>query len=186
MEFIGSGKIIKEGWPKVRNKKMYWGNTALKISFEYEEGHILTSKGNKVPVFKLIENSLVTELFDITTGEAISKPAPYYEQFHFDLSYNCFGYCFADSLVFLPNPDLLIEDDYDKTTYENAELILFLEHKGFGNNGEEIFLYSHAVKKLPNGNVSFKPGINKLVENVNEEQAIHVYNFNHKIYLKRK
>ena len=69
---------------------------------------------------------------------------------------------------------------------EDAELIIFKEHKGYNDVGDEIIINFHAVKILPNGNVSFKPGINRLVEDVDINLAIHDYNFNHKIYLRKK
>ena len=184
--FEKTGKIINDSWPEIRNKKMNWGNTALRLSFAYAEGFIKTEKGTKVIAYELINGSLRIELFDKLSKNTIIKPVEYFNQFNFDLSYNCFGYCFADSKVFITDPTPFIIDDYEEVDYENADLILFKEHKGFGDFGEELFIYSHGVKKLPNGNVSFKPGINGLVEDVDKKLAIHNYNFNHEIYIKKR
>ncbi len=184
--FISSGKIISEGWPNMRPKKMHWGKTTLRMKFDYEEGYIKTKKGTKVLAYNFIPQSLKIELFDEKTNKVIPKDKPFFNQFHFDLSYNCFGYCFADSDVFILDPTAFIEEEFEEVPFEEAELILFKEWKGFGDNNEEITIYFHAVKILPNGNVSFKPGINPLVENVAADFAIHNYNFNHEIYIRKK
>lgn len=185
-KFTKSGNRVKSGWPEIRNKKMNWGNTALRLTYEYEKGYVCTSKGTKVEAYELIKDSLVVELYDKKSGITIPKPASYFKQFKFDLSYNCFGYCFADSKALLLDPTQFIVEEYEEVDFDDAELILFKEHKGIGDNGEDILIYFHAVKILPNRNVSFKPGINELVENVSDDLAIHNYNFNHEVYLKKK
>jgi hypothetical protein len=184
--FTPNGKIIKDGWPEIRNKKMKWGSTAIRMEFSYKEGYIETTKGTKVLAYEYIPKSLKVELFDKITGKNIPKLSSFLKQFNFDLSYNCFGYCFADSKVFLPDPTSFLKEEYEEVAYEKAELILFKVHEGFGDNGEEVINYFHVVKVLANGKVSFKPGINKIVQNVDEELAIHNYNFNHEVYFKKK
>ena len=179
-------KIIKNGWPDIRNIKMNWGHTSLRMEYSYVEGYITTLKGTKVLAYEYIKDSLRIELFDRLTKKKIDKPASYFEQFKFDLSYNCFGYCFAESKVFLPDPTKFLEEEYEEVERENAELILFKQFKGYGDNGEEIRIFFHAAKVLPNGNVSFKPGINALVEDVGIKETIYVYNLNHEAYYRKK
>ena len=186
IQFTKTENVVKNGWPDIRNTKMGWSNTALRMAYLYEEGYITTAKGTKVKAFEYIRDSLSVELFDKTTREKIDKPASYFDQFNFDLSYNCFGYCFAESKVFLPDPTKILEEEYEQVGQENAELILFKQFKGFGDNGDEIHIFLHAAKILPNGNVSFKPGINGLIEDVDMKYAIFTYNFNHAVYYRKK
>lgn len=186
IQFEGTGKIIKDGWPEIRHIKRNWGSTALRMQFAYEEGYIKTSRGTKVKAYEFVKNSLKIELFDKLSAKVITKENSFFDQFNFDLSYNCFGYCFADSKVFLQDPTVFLNEDFLIVEPNVAEIIVFKEHKGFGDNGEELLINFHAVKILENGNVSFKPGINQLIENVNINLAIHNYNFNHKIYFKKR
>lgn len=186
IDFIPTGKTVSDGYPDIRNIKMNWGRSAIKMTYSYEEGFVKTKKGTKVLAYKFNHESLKMELFNRDTKETIQKPVTYFEQFGFDLSYNCFGYCFAGSSVFITNPTAFVEEEYEEVALKKADLIIFKNHNGFGDTGEELIQYFHAVRILPNGNVSFKPGINKLVENVPLDQAIHNYNFNHKAYYKRK
>ena len=186
IKFHPSGKIIETGWPDIRNKRIKWGNTALRLNYKYRQGFINTTKGTKVEAFELIDKSLNVELFDRTTGNALPKHPSFFKQFRLDLTYNCFGYCFAESKVFLPNPTQFLIEEYEEVGLEEAELILFKDHNGFGDNGDELINYSHSAKILSNGNVSFKPGINELIEDVNIGLAIHTYNFNHELYYRKK
>jgi len=156
------------------------------MTYSYEEGYIKTKKGTDVLAYRFMDESLKMELFNRDTKATIHKPASYFKQFEFDLSYNCFGYCFAESSVFVPNPTSFLDEEYEQVEFKDAELIQFKNHNGFGDNGEELIGYFHVVKILPNGNVSFKPGINKLVENVSREKAIYNYNFNHEVYFRKK
>ena len=165
---------------------MNWGNTSLRMEYSYEEGYVTTAKGTKVRAYQFIEDSLSIELFDRYTKMKIEKPASYFEQFKFDLSYNCFGYCFANSSVFLPDPTIFLEEEYEEVDRHDAEYILFKQFKEFSDQGGEVHIFSHAAKVLPNGNVSFKPGINALVENVDIRDAIFTYNLNHATYFKKK
>jgi len=186
MNFIKTQPDQNLTMDKLRNIKLDWGKTLLRLNYTAEMGYVETSKGTKVEAAKLLQNTLKIELYNGDTGATIIKPKEFYDQFRFDISFNCFGYCFADSKVFIPNPTAFILDDYEEVPFEEAELILFKEYQGYNDNGEEMFIYSHAVKILLNGNVSFKPGINPLIENIEREKAIHTYNFNHEIYLKKK
>lgn len=170
----------------VRNKKFEWGRNALRLEYTAEYGYIETSKGTKVNAVRLLQDTLIITLYNLDTGDLINKPQVFYNQFNFDISYNCFGYCFADSKVFLLDPTAFVLDEYEEVELENAELILFKEYKGFDDNGGELFIYSHAAKILSNGNVSFKPGINPLIENISRNKAIHDYNFNREVYLRKK
>ncbi len=186
INFQGTGQIINDGWPEIRKQDFAWGNTALRMSFSYEHGFITTSLGNPNEAFRLVPGSFVIELYDKATNAVIPRPPEFFDQFGYDLSYNCFGYCFAESAYWILNPAVIIEDEYEETDYENAEFIIFKEHRSIGDDGEHVYTISHAVKFLENGNVSFKPGLNALVEDVPEDVAIHTYNFNHEIYLKRR
>ena len=185
-QFIKTDKVIKNGWPDIRNIKMNWCNTALRMDYLYEEGYVTTSMGTKIRAYEYIKDSLNVELFDRSTKQKIDKPASYFDQFKLDLSYNCFGYCFADSMVFLPDPTKFLEEEYEEVDRDNAELILYKQYMGLGDDGKEMYIFYHAVKLLPNGNVSFKPGINELVEDVDSKQAILTYNFNHAVYYRKK
>ena len=189
--FEETGKIItyKEPYQDkpagLRPKKMDWGNTALVFICQYKEGYIKTSQGTKVIALEFIKDTQKIELFDQKRDITIKKPNEYFNQFNFNPSYNCFGYCFAESKFCLPDPTPFINEEYKETTPNKAEIILFKGQKSFGNNNEEHFMNIHAVKVLPNGNVSFKPGINQLIENVSKDKAIHDYDFNHKVYLRK-
>jgi len=186
IQFTKTEKVVKNGWPDIRNTKMSWRNTSLRMEYSYEEGYITTPKGSKVIAYEYIKDSLNVELFDKSTKQKIDKPPSYFEQFNFDLSYNCFGYCFAESKVFLPDPTKFLEEEYEQVDSEEAELILFKQFMGFGDHGEEIFVFSHGAKVLPNGNVSFKPGINALIEDVDRRYAIFTYNLNHEVCYRKK
>jgi len=184
--FTKTGSNQQLAMDGLRNTKLNWGRTALRLHYQAEFGFVETSKGTKVDAVRLLNDTLRMELYNKDTNALIPQPASFYDQFKFDISFNCFGYCFADSKVFLPNPTKFIIDDYEEVNSENAEIIIFKEYGGFNDNGEEVYSFSHAVKVLPNGNVSFKPGINLLVENVPRSKAIHTYNFNYEIYLRKK
>lgn len=186
MDFIKTQPDQNLTMDKLRNAKLEWGRNSLRLNYTAEFGYVETSIGTKVDAARLLQNTLTIDFYNQDTGVSIHKPKEFYDQFSFDISFNCFGYCFADSKVFLPNPTAFILDDYEEVKFEDAELIIFKEYQGFNDLGEEIFNYSHAVKKLPSGNVSFKPGINPLVENISRDKAIHTYNFNHEIYLKKR
>ena len=162
-----------------------WGRSALEIEFEADRGSLTTKKGNKIQVFKQHQNSLRYYLYDLDTKLSIKKAKSFFNQFKLELSYNCFGFCFADSKYWISDPTLIIEEYYEEVEQNEAEIIVFMKYLGFGDNGEIRYKYSHAIKVLENGNVSFKPGIKPLVENVPFERAISNYNFNHKIYLKK-
>lgn len=170
----------------VRNKKKRWGRTALRLHYEAEKGFVQTSQGTKVEAYRLLDSTLKMDLYNLDTLSTVSRSVEFYNQFKFDISYNCFGYCFAESKVFLPDPTSFIIDDYEVTNSEDAEIILFKKFDGFNDKGGELYSNSHAVKVLENGNVSFKPGINELIENVAREKAIHTYNYNHEVYIKKK
>jgi len=184
MKFISSGSAIITS-QNVRPKPMKWGRTAIRLTHTHNKGVLRTSKGREVEAFKLVENSVETVLFDIDTGLEIPKPGSYFSQFQFDPSYNCFGYCFAGGNVWITDPSQIIQDDFVEVDLSEAEIILFKEFQQFGDNGETNFINSHAAMLLPNGNVSFKPGVNRLIENVSIDLAIHDYNFNHRVYLRK-
>ncbi len=84
------------------------------------------------------------------------------------------------------NPEQIIRDEYEEVHPDKAEVIVFLEYVAINDNGQHHFQYSHAVKLNEDGTVSFKPGINQLIENVNRNDAIHTYNYNRELYLKRR
>ena len=186
MNFIKTQPDKKFTIEKVRNRKLNWGVTALRLSYTAEIGYIETFKGRQVEATKPLQNTLTIELCNVYSGVPINKPKKFYNQFSFEISYNCFGYCFVDSKVFLNDASGFILDEYEEVESKDAEIILFKEFQGINDIGEKIFISIHAVKILPNGNVSFKPGINPLVENVTRGRAIDKYNFNHEIYLKKK
>jgi hypothetical protein len=184
--FTPTGQIINDNWPEIRKRNFNWGTSALRMRFSYAQGYITTALRNNVVAYQLVSGSLVIELYDKKTGIIIPKPPKYFNRFEYDLSYNCFGYCFAESKVWLLDPSQFITDEYVETDSDNAELIVFKEHKSIGDAGEDLYTFSHAVKVLDNKNVSFKPGLNALIENVPAGEAIHTYNYNSELYLRKK
>ncbi len=176
-------KILE--YPALRTAGVDWGRTALILRYQAQEGYIETSKGNKVTAFQLEQDTLSMTLYNIDTKTAVQKSPDFFEQFSFEIEYNCFGYCFANSQVFIPDPSQIIIDDYEKVNEEEAEIILFIEHAGVNDRGKDNFIYSHAVKILENGNVSFKPGLNPLIEDIAKKKAIHNYNFNHALFIRK-
>jgi hypothetical protein len=169
----------------LRNYPFKWGRTALEIEYYADKGYILTDKKSKVEVLKQYQESLEYHLFDLDTNRDIKKPSKFFSQFKINLTYNCFGYCFADSKYWIADPKILIEEYYKEVDSEEAEIIVFMEYDGYDDNGNKKYSYSHAVKVLENGNISFKPGFNLLIENVSIDEIKADYNFNHKTYLKR-
>jgi hypothetical protein len=185
-EFYPNGNIIENGWPDLRNKNIKWGNTSLRMKYKYRQGHFLTMKNNAVEALEFVPDSLEVELFEKKFGFVVHKEESFFDQFEFDLSYNCFGYCFADSKLWILDPTQIILDEYEQVEPNNAEIILFKEYHGIDDLGQDIYIFSHAVKVLENGNVSFKPGLNKLIQDVPRKKAIHTYNYNHEIYIRKK
>jgi hypothetical protein len=169
----------------LRNFPIKWGRTALEIEYYADKGYILTDKKQRVEVLKQYQESLEYYLFDLDTKLNVEKPKSFFSQFPIDLTYNCFSYCFTDSKYWLVDPSLIIKEYYKEVEFEEAEIIVFMESVGYGDDGKKQYDYSHAVKVLENGNVSYKPGINLLIENAPIEEVNANYNYNHKIYLKR-
>ncbi len=190
IQFEKTGNIVPVNIPRhklgIRPKAMNWGNTALRLEVRYEKGCVQTFKGTQVPACNLVEDSLTIELFDRVSQETIHKPKAYFNQFNFDLTYNCHGYCFAESKVIIEDPTQFIVEEYEEVDSTEAEVIMFKGHQRLDDNGEKLFDYVHAVRILSNGKVSFKPGINQLVKNANMNLAIHDYDFNHKVYFRKK
>ncbi len=77
IKFRPTGKIVNDGWPDIRNKKMNWGRSSIRMSFSYEEGFIKTKKGTDVLAYRFIDDSLKLELFNRDTNGLIQKPASY-------------------------------------------------------------------------------------------------------------
>src|SRR5580700_6650246 len=96
IQFVGSGQI-KDLFQNIRNKKMYWGSTFIKATFKSEDGYIRTIKGTRVPANRYVQGSLGLEIIDAATNRTIPQTPHFFDQFNFDFTYNCFGYCFAES-----------------------------------------------------------------------------------------
>jgi hypothetical protein len=173
-------------YPPFRPKSMQWGSTALRFKYDVNEGHITLPSGTKVFSCRVIKSSIVLELFDQNTNAVIQKPANFYKQFKLDPTYNCMGYCLDNSRSWILDPTAILAEEYEEVEYEDCEIMIFKEFIGFGDNGETTEQISHMVKLLRNGNVSFKPGLNALVENVHDDQAIHTYNYNREQYYRLK
>lgn len=171
---------------KLRNIPLQWGKNALRINYDSETGYFETKQGNRVEIVRLLQNTLKYQLYNLETGIILSVPEGFFDQFNIDISYNCFGYCFGESECWIANPEQIIQDEYVEVDPDNAEIIVFLEYVRINDNGQHQFQYSHAVKLNKDGTVSFKPGINKLVENVKRNEAIHTYNYNRELYLKKR
>lgn len=169
----------------VRNKKFGWGDHYLKIHCEYEKGDVNLSNNKRAKVLKYIQDSLSIELISKIDNKIVDKPPAFFDQFNIEPGFNCFGYCFTNGIYWIDDPLPFIESDYIETSSKNADIIIFKSFDGYGDNFNEIYNYIHVVKILSNGNVSFKPGINELIENVDISKAKHDYNFNHKIYYKK-
>lgn len=65
-------------------------------------------------------------------------------------------------------------------------MIVFIKHNSFNESGISVYFYLHGVKVEKNGFVSFKPGVNSLVEKVLIEMVSHRYDYNRKVYLRKK
>ena len=170
----------------LRNIEINWGRNALRLNYDSEVSYFETSLGNRVEIIRLLQDTLTYQLYNLDTGEIQKVEDGFFDQFKIDISYNCFGYCFADSECFIINPEQIIRDEYVEVTVAEAEIIVFLEYKFINDDGQHQFKYSHAVKVNNDGSVSFKPGINQLIENVSKNSAIHNYNFNRELYLKKR
>jgi hypothetical protein len=177
-----------EGKVGLRLPGFNWGNTSLSMFYNTYKGYIKTKKGNLVEVWRQPNKKIVFELINTETKEKIFKPKNFFEQFkpHFDISYNCYGYCFANSKFWIYDPSVFIEDEYEFTTEKKAEIIMFREISGCDSYGFSTYDYVHAVKVIDSKLISFKPGIGSLVENVHKKFSNHLYNFNNKIYLRKK
>lgn len=171
---------------KLRNIQIHWGKNALRINYDSETGYFETAQDNRVEIVRLLQDTIKYQLYNLETEEIQSVTEDYFNQFKIDISYNCFGYCFGDSECWITNPEQIIHDEYEEVHPDEAEIIVFLEYVGINDNGQNQFQYSHAVKLNEDRTVSFKPGINKLVENVKQIEAIHTYNYNRELYLKKR
>ena len=171
---------------KLRNIPFQWGKNALRINYDSEAGYFETAQGNRVEIVRLLQDTLKYQLYNLETGAIQSASEEFFNQFNIDISYNCFGYCFGNSKCWIPNPEQIIRDEYEECHANEAEVIVFLEYVGINDIGQNQFNYSHAVRLNEDGTVSFKPGINQLVENANRNEAIHTYNYNRELYLKKR
>lgn len=178
-----NGNISMEG---LRNIPMQWGKNALRINYDSEIGYFKTSQGNTVEGMRPLQYTLTYQFYNLETGEVQPVNEEFFKQFQIDISYNCFGYCFANSECWISNPAQIINDEYEETNPSEAEILVFLEYVSIDDVGQHIFRYLHAVKLNKDGTVSFKPGINQLVENVDRSYAIHTYNYNRELYLKKR
>jgi hypothetical protein len=186
MKFIKTQANLHRRDEFVRNITFNWGSHALRIQHDFEVGYVTTKLGSQVIALNPITESLKIEFVNRQNNNiVIPKPKEFFDQFGIDISYNCFGYCFADGKFHIENPEPIIKEEYHEVGPNDAEVILFKNFFGFADNGIPLYQYSHAVKVLPNGNVSFKPGMNSLMENIPRNRAIHTYNYNHEIYLKK-
>jgi len=183
LDIRANGNLQMDG---LRNIEFPWGRNALKLNYDSEVGHFETTLGNRIEIARLLQDTLTYQLYNLDTGEIQQVDDDFFEQFDIDISYNCFGYCFGESECWIPNPEQIIRDEYEEVHPDDAEFIVFLEYLAVNDNGQHQFQYSHAVKVNEDGTVSFKPGINKLLENVPRNQAIHTYNYNRELYLRKR
>lgn len=185
-EFLPNGQLALMMQHGLRNMSFQWGTSAVHLDYQAELGGVRLDSGTQVQAIRGVQESIEWKLVDVKTGIILDKPEALMQQFEVDVRYNCYGYCFADSTCWIQDPNPIIQADYELTDRENAEIMLFQEFIGYASNGGVDYRISHAVKINNDGTVSFKPGLNSLVENVPFNQAISMYNYNREIFIKRK
>ena len=157
----------------------------------YRIGKLYTDKGNEIITMKIIEDGFDLELVPI---QGQIKPLfgqyPYtklldhlkipYEAFipH----YNCFGFCFAESLYRIPDPTQILKDEYIECAENESSIVVSFANgtpvhtaskqsdKYIAKSGvlalEEFDNYISALAGIPYDKVKFYKSQNKLVENI--------------------
>lgn len=175
----------------MRTTPFAWGDSYLRVRFQFEKGVVKSESGNVALAIKPLIPTLTVErvLKDSNNNviQVIEAGPELVTKFGIDISYNCFSYCFGGGKVWIEDPSSIIVNEYEEVqNIGDAEVIVFKEWRGFDDYGINSYSYLHGVKVEKNGFVSFKPGVNSLVEKVLIEMVSHRYDYNRKVYLRKK
>lgn len=161
-----------------------WGATCLKIQSRYEVGLTTTHSGKRIQVYKYLSSK--TELISTVDSTVIPKDSSFFTQFGIDPSFNCYGYAFTKGAYFVEQPLEFLKDEYENCGVVEAEIALFVAFQEVTEAGEDFMNPVHVAVVLPDGHWSYKPGVRKLVEDVDFSLANDVYNYNRILFYKRK
>lgn len=161
-----------------------WGATCLKISTRYEVGLTDTRFGKKVLVYKYLSSK--TELISTVDSSVIPEDPSFFAKYGIDPSFNCFGYAFTNGKYVVEQPLEFLQDEYENCRESEAEVAVFVAFQEVTEDGQDYMNPIHIAVILPDGHWSYKPGVRKLVEDVDLSLANDVYNYNRILFYKRK
>lgn len=179
LEFVPSSIVTAIVEPCPFKVQLPSNQQLLHIS-HYRVGKIFTDKGNEITTLKLIHDA-----FDLELVPIIGERKPLFGQFphtklldHLNIPhnefvphYNCFGYCFAESLYRIPDPTQILIDEYVECDENESSIVVSFEkgkpvHAGSKNldkyiakSGvmalEKFVNYYSAMAGIPHDNIKF-------------------------------
>lgn len=190
-----NGKLLFEPINKIkilegelRVPGIIWGDKLLGWRAKYLVGNLVTDLKQKVEALQLIEKSFEFYYFKVGEGKQYDpNDMPDNKKYKIDVSYNCYGYCFADGKFFIEDPTQILKDEYEYTEkLDKADKIMLVSVGAIDNAGNENRAWVHGVNVNKDKTISYKPGINALITNVGVGQMNGSYNFNVPLYYKAK
>jgi len=190
-EYENGHIYTKEGTP-VDALRVVKNSVQLHV-IELDPEYIIPAPNRRGPLatrYGISSYSTDNHVVTTTIAEPIEKiivpdMAPLLKNVTIEPAYNAFGYCFAGSQFWLPDPSIVIKEEFERTdNVTEADKIVLMAYDWVDDFGNDAYYPVHAVNRNQDGTISFKPEFKPLVQNAPMSQLRYRHNGNHEVFLR--